>query len=87
MHPDLSLDTKSSFQFVFTKINYKATQNTLVGLATSIETRCATNFALTTRFVHMPMHADQGLKFLYSSSHASTPNRNAQNITHGYFGT
>ena len=47
MHPDLPLDTESPFQFVFTKIKNKAAQYALVGLASSIETRCATNFALT----------------------------------------
>src|SRR5215831_1188437 len=82
MHPDLSLDTKSSFQFVFTKIKHKASQNALVGLASSIETRCATNFALTTGFMHMPMHTDQWLKLLYGAPHASTSNRNSQDITH-----
>ena len=61
MHPDLPLDTKSSFQFVFTKIKNKATQDALVGLASSIETGCATNLALTTRFVYMPMHTHKRL--------------------------
>jgi hypothetical protein len=64
MHPDLPLDTKSSFQFVFTKIKNKAAQNTLVGLASSIETGSATNLALTTRLVYMTMHTNQWLKLL-----------------------
>src|SRR5512135_1892653 len=86
MHPDLSLDTKSSFQFVFTKIKNKATQDALVGLASSIETSCATNLALTTGFMHMPMHTDQWLKLLYGSSHTCTSNRNSQDISHCHFG-
>ncbi len=76
MHPDLPLDTKSSFQFVFTKIKHKAAQDALVGLASSIETRCATNLALATRFVYMSMHTNQGLKLLYGSPHTCTSNRN-----------
>ena len=86
MHPDLSLDTKSPFQFVFTKIKNKATQDTLVGLASSIETGCATNLALATGFVYMTMHTDKWLKLLYSSSHACTSNRNPQDIAHRHFG-
>ncbi len=62
--PGLPLDTESPFQFVFTKIKNKAAQDALVGLASSIETGCATNLALTTGFVYMTMHTDQWLKLL-----------------------
>ena len=70
MHPDLSLDTKSPFQFVFTKIKNKAAQDALIGLASSIETGGATNFALAGGFMDMTMHTGERLKFLYSLSHA-----------------
>jgi hypothetical protein len=86
MHPDLPLDTESPFQFVFTKIKNKAAQDALVGLASSIETGCATDLALTTRLMYMAMHTDQWLKLLYGSPHACTANWNSQNIAHRHFG-
>src|SRR5205823_8672086 len=86
MHPQLPLDTEGPFQFVLTKIKNKAAQDTLVGLASSIETGGVANLALTTRFVYMTMHTDQWLKLLYSTTHTCASDRDPQDITHGHFG-
>src|SRR6266566_1346176 len=86
MHPQLPLDTEGPFQFVLTKIKNKAAQDTLVGLASSIETGSATDFALTTGFVYMAMHTDQWLKLLQRTPHACASDRNPQDIAHSYPG-
>ena len=64
MHPDLPLDTECPFQFVFTKIKNKAAQDTLIGLASSIETGGTDDFALSAGLVYVTVYTDQRLKFL-----------------------
>ena len=75
MHPNLTLDTKSPFQFVFTKIKNKAAQDTLVGLASSVETGGAPNPGLSTGFVYMAVDTDQWLKLLDGTTHTCASHR------------
>src|SRR5258708_11791930 len=82
LHPKLSLDTESPFQFVLTKIKNKAAQDTLVSLASSIETGCTANFALSTSLVYMTVYTNQRLKFLERTPHTCTSHRNPQDIAH-----
>ncbi len=82
MHPKLSLDAESPFQFVLTKIKNKAAQDTLVGLASSIETGGTTNFALSASFVYVAVYTDQRLKFQDRTPHACASHRDPQDIAH-----
>src|SRR6266852_8639294 len=82
MYPQLPLDTESPVQFVLTKIKNKATQDALVGLASSIETGSTSNLALTARFMYVTMHTDQRLKLLQRTPHTCAPDRDAQDIAH-----
>src|SRR5215467_11043516 len=82
MHPKLPLDAESAFQFVLTKIKNKAAQDTLVGLASSIETGGTANFALSASFVYVTMYTDQWLKFQERAPHACASHRHPQDIAH-----
>src|ERR1700736_541442 len=83
--PGLSLNAEGPVQFVLTKIKDKAAQDTLVGLASSIKTGGAPNFALSTSLVYMSMHRNQGLQLLNHPAHTCAANRHAQDIAHCHF--
>src|ERR1700680_2776029 len=84
--PGLTLDAEGPVQFVLTKIKDKAAQDTLVGLASSVKTGSAPNFALAASLVYMSMHRHQGLQLRNHSAHTRAANRHAQDIAHRHFG-
>src|SRR6266849_10057438 len=87
MQPQPPQDRHRPVQFVLTKIKNKATQDALVGLASSIETGSTSNLALTARFMYVNMHTDQRLKLLHRTPHACAPDRDSQDIAHRHSGS